>query len=427
MILAYRILTTLLYPLLFIFLFLRILAKKEDLNRFKEKILPTHFNVKKKVNTKLIWFHAASIGEFKSVIPIIEQLSINNSNLRYLITTTTLSSASLASVELKKFENIEHRYFPFDVPFLIDRFLYLWRPDNIFLVDSEVWPNLILKSKKYNIPIALLNGRLTQKSLNRWLIFPNTAKKIFGKFALCLCSNIATKKFLEKLNIKNVYFEGNIKLINLLNNKESENKNQNIFLNERFWLAASTHRDEDIFCLKTHLEIKKKYKKIITLIAPRHIDNVEKIKLLAEKLNLKVQILNKNETILSDKEIIIINYFGALNEFFKNTKSVFIGKSMVRKIKNQGGQNPLEAVKFGCKIYHGPYVYNFEDIYKILKEKNIGKKIVDHKELSFELIRDLQNPLKESNLAPNSIKIYSQKTLFNSMRLIENFLKNEIN
>ena len=137
-------------------------------------------------------------------------------------------------------------------------------------------------------------------------------------------------------------------------------------LDKRFWFAASTHKEEDIFCLKTHLKLKQKFSDIITIIAPRHIDRVKDIKSLSEKLNLNVQILNEKEAILKNKEIIIINYFGALKEYFKYAKSVFIGKSMIRRLKDDGGQNPIEAAKLKCKIYHGPYVYNFEEIYKYL-------------------------------------------------------------
>ena len=148
MILLYNFLTTLLYPFLFIFLYYRKIIKKEDAKRFKEKILISHFNVKRQDNDNLIWFHAASIGEYKSILPIIKELNLKNKSLNFLITTTTLSSGNLAERELKAFENVEHRYFPFDVPFLIDKFLILWKPYKIFLVDSEIWPNFILKAKK---------------------------------------------------------------------------------------------------------------------------------------------------------------------------------------------------------------------------------------------------------------------------------------
>ena len=143
MILAYRIFTTLIYPLLLIFVYLRKLLKKEDDKRYKEKILISHFKIDKKFKSKLIWFHAASIGEFRSILPIIDLINNEKEKFNFLITTTTISSGKLAEVELRRFNNVVHRYFPLDVPFLIDKFLLLWKPKKIFLVDSEIWTNLI--------------------------------------------------------------------------------------------------------------------------------------------------------------------------------------------------------------------------------------------------------------------------------------------
>ena len=427
MILFYRVLTTLLYPFLFLFIYLRKILKKEDPKRFKEKILVSHYNVIPQNKSKLIWFHAASIGEFKSIIPIINQLNKSNNKFHFLITTTTLSSGNLASVELDKILNAEHRYFPFDVPFLIDKFLNLWKPTRIFLVDSEVWPNLILKAKKYKIPIAIINARLTSKSFQRWMIFPKIAKKIFGIFDLCICSNNETKDYFEKLGLKKVYFKGNIKLIDQINVSKIKNLNHQTLLTRRFWFAASTHKEEETFCLKTHLKLKEKFKDVLTIIAPRHIDRSLEIKLLAEKLNLKVQILNKGDIISENKELIIINYFGSLQSYFKYAKSVFIGKSMIKKLIHDGGQNPIEAAKLNCKVYHGPYVYNFEEIYKILKMNNISKKINDYHELSDCLLTDLELTKKNIEQISDPLKGLGQKTLIDTTSLLDNFINNDVN
>ena len=260
MILAYRILTIILYPLLFVFIYLRKIFNKEDSKRYKEKILISHFNIEKKRKSQLIWFHAASIGELKSIIPIIEELNTNNKKFDFLITTTTLSSSILIKTELKNISNTYHRFFPFDVVFLISKFLSLWKPDAIFLVDSEIWPNLILEAKKNKIPLALINARITLKTFNRWVFFSKTAKKIFSLFDLCLTSNLETKAHLEKLNARNIYFNGNIKFINKIDKNKITNLNKNTLLKKRFWLAASTHKGEDIFCIKTHLILKKNMK-----------------------------------------------------------------------------------------------------------------------------------------------------------------------
>ena len=262
MILTYRVLTIFLYPFLILYTYFRKFFKKEDPIRFKEKIFISHFKASEKGKSKLIWFHAASIGEFKSIIPIIEQLNINNDNLKFLITTTTVSSGNLSKIELKKISN--------------------WKPDRIFLVDSEIWPNLILSAKKNKIPIALINARLTSKSFNRWMFFPGITKKVFQIFNLCLCSNSKTKQKLEMLDLKNVYYEGNIKLIENVNEKNIKNVNEQILLNRRFWFAASTHKEENTFCINTHVQIKEKFKDILTIIAPRHLERVKELEYLCK-------------------------------------------------------------------------------------------------------------------------------------------------
>ena len=118
---------------------------------------------------------------------------------------------------MKKFNNVFHRYCPLDVVFLIESFLATWKPKKIFLVDSEIWPNLILKAKKHKIPIALINARLTSKSFNKWMIFPNVTKRIFEIFDLCICANSETKENFKKLNLKNVHYKVNLKVIDYIN------------------------------------------------------------------------------------------------------------------------------------------------------------------------------------------------------------------
>ena len=422
MIQLYKIITTILYPFLILLTFLRKIIKKEDPKRFKEKIFSKSFNVKDKENAVLVWFHAASIGEYKSIIPIIEELNKLKKNLKFLVTTTTLSSGKIAEVELSQFNNVEHRYFPLDVPFLIKKFLEQWKPSYIFLVDSEIWPNLILNADKFNIPLAIINARLTFKTFSRWMIFPSIAKNILERFNMFICSNAETKKFLEKLGLKNVFFKGNIKFISKIAASKIYDINENYLHKKKIWFAASIHENEDKFCLKTHLEIKKKINEVVTIIAPRHIERSNKISHLAKKLNLKVQILNKNEKINEENEIIIINYFGALQNYFKFSKSVFIGKSIDKRFEQDGGQNPIEAAKLNCRVYHGQYVNNFLDIYKLLENNNISKKIDNFHDLSKRIVQDLSETNKKGYEPPSVINHLEQKTLDDTMELVKNFL-----
>lgn len=423
MIFIYRVFTTLIYPFLILFIYYRKFFNKEHPHRFKEKIFTSKFRVNRKTNSNLIWFHAASIGEFKSIIPIIEKLINEKSKLEFLITTSTLSSSNLAIKELRRFNNnIHHRFLPYDVEFLLDSFFRAWKPSKIFLVDSEIWPNLILKAKKNDISIALINARLTNKSFKRWSLFLNTAKLIFGSFDMCLCSNKETKNYLEVFKVKNIKYDGNIKLINQ-NEKNLERKKDYEFLqNKRFWLAASIHREEDILCLKTHLELKKTYSDIKTIIAPRHINRVDEIKLIFENEKLKTQILNENDIIDKNSEVIIINSFGILQNFFIYIKSVFMGKSMIERLKNDSGQNPIEAAKLNCKVYHGPFVSNFKEIYDILKINKISYEVTSVYDLTNKLINDLKDPRKKIENKSNNIQTLGEKILSKTMKNINNFL-----
>ena len=422
MILFYRIFSVILYPILYVSLLIRILKKKEDPKRYREKIFINSFNAKKLTNLKLLWFHAASVGEFKSIIPIIENLNSRQKKYEFLITTNTLSSSKLAEIEIRKFNNVQHRFMPFDLNHLIENFLNQWKPEKIFLVDSEIWPNLILKAKQKKIPIALINARLTRKSFGRWLVFYKTAKAIFGVFDLCLCSNKETKYFLKKLNAKNIVYVGNIKLIDEIDSRKIIDKKTRVLSQLRFWVAASTHKEEDIFCLKTHVELKKTYSDIKTFIAPRHLNRTSRIVKLSNSFNLRTQILNRNDEIYPENDVVIINSFGVLQKFFLYAKSVFIGKSIIKKLKNDSGQNPIEAAKLNCKIYHGPYVTNFKEIYEILKIESISTEIENFKELSKYLIEDLRNPQKEKLNGSNSIQNLGKQILIETIDVIKKYL-----
>ena len=138
-----------------------------------------------------------------------------------------------------------------------------------------------------------------------------------------------------------------------------------------------------------------------------------------------MQTLKEGEKIINGKEIIIINAFGILNEYFKFAKSVFIGKSMIKSLKHDGGQNPINAAKLGCKVYHGPYVYNFQDIYSTLEKNKISKKIESAEDLSFNLMKDLEIFKEKNNNISNIVNDLGKKTLVTTMRDITNFF-NEI-
>ncbi len=388
MLLIYRHLINIFFPLIIIIIFLRTIFSKEDKKRFKEKIFKSSFFISKNKDKKLIWFHAASIGELKSIIPLIKKLNKTNKH-EFLITTVTLSSANLFKKELINEKNIIHRFFPIDKISLITEFLNGWSPSLVIFIDSEVWPNFLLEIKSRNIPLVLLNGRITKKTFLRWNMFPKTAKKVFQSFELCLPCSVESKKYLEKFKVKKINYIGNLKFTSEKSNSSLDGGNKEILNACKFWCAVSTHKGEDNFCIQTHLKIKKNLKNFITIIIPRHINRSKEIELSCRKFNLKSQVLSSGELIENGKEIVIINSYGLISNYLSICKSVFIGKSMIKRLELVGGQNPIEAAKSGCKIYHGPYIYNFQEVYDLLGKYRISEQINTINELANKLSIDL--------------------------------------
>ncbi len=377
MLIIYRILINFIYILSPLIILIRLLKKKEDVHRFKEKI---GFFKKKKINGNLIWFHGASVGELQSIIPIIEKLEKNKKISQILITSNTLSSSKI--IDKYKFKKVIHQFFPIDQNLISKNFINYWKPKMALFIDSEIWPNMLTNLRKKNIPIILLNGRISHKTYKKWRLVKNFSEIIFGKFHLCLSSSNKSKKFLKKLGAKKVKFIGNLKF--------SQSENENIIIKEKFkkfiskkkiWCASSTHNSEEKICGMIHKKLNLKYKNLLTIIIPRHIDRIEKIKNELEHMGLNIHVHETQKKIDDKTDIYLVNSYGATKSFYSVCKNVFLGGSLVK----HGGQNPLEAVRYGCNILYGPNVENFDEIYKFLEKNKIANKINDQSRMIYYL------------------------------------------
>ena len=397
--------------------------KKEDQVRYKEKIFSSSFRSNRNNEKKLIWFHAASIGETLSILPVIIEMNKIQKNIDFLITTVTLSAANLLKKKLDQYNFISHRFFPLDTEDLSEKFLDEWRPSLVCFVDSEIWPNFLFKIKEKKIPLVLINARITKKTFKKWNLFPNFAKKVFNNFDLCLPCSLDSNKHLEKLHVKKLFYIGNLKFSVKINRENIKEFNIKVLENLKVWCAASTHEGEELIAIKTHLEIKKKFKNILTIIIPRHINRVPTIRDLMNKFNLNVQVLNENDAIDTNKEILIINSFGSLSKYFSFCKNVFIGKSLIKKLSHIGGQNPIEAAKLNCKVYFGPYVYNFQEVYDFLKINNIAEQINGEYDLSKKIIKNLESSEKINTQSINLLNNYGDKILKNTIIKLNDLAK----
>ena len=420
---VYRYLTHLLFPLFVILVYLRSVFNKEHKIRFKEKIFSSNFKSHRNNKKKLIWFHAASIGECLSILPLLDEINKKYDNIDFLITTVTLSSSKLLEKKLSHYNNIDHRFFPLDLESLAESFLSSWRPDLVCFVDSEIWPNFLFKIKEKKIPLLLVNARLTKKSLDKWKYIFNFAKKVFNNYDLCLPSSDESKNNLSELYVKNLKYIGNLKYSSKNISSELTDSNKKILNNFKTWCAASTHDGEELIVLKTHLEIKKKYDNILTIIIPRHVDRASYVKNLSNKFNLKSQIISDDSLIDPNVEILIVNSFGVLSKYFNYCKNIFIGKSLVAKLEKIGGQNPIEAAKLGCKIYHGPYVYNFHEIYRHLQSHGMAEKVNNEQELAEKIIQNFESRKIKDQQQGNLLNTHGEKILHETVLELGKYLK----
>jgi len=391
-----------------ILIILRIYKNKEDKIRFKEKFsIPT----KKRHRGKLIWFHGASVGEILSIIPLIKNYEKDKTINQILITSSTLSSSKV--FKKFKFKKTVHQFYPIDHFLFISRFLKHWKPNLAIFIDSEIWPNMFKKLEEKKIPLILLNARITKKTFLKWKILKNFSQEVFGKITIAYPQNQETKYFLKKLKVKKIKSIGNLKFAE--SDSDMMNKLEIRFKNKKIWIASSTHSNEEIFCAKTHIELKKKIKNLLTILIPRHVHRANEIKSELEALKLSSINHSSNKKNLENIDVYIVDTFGETKKFHKIGCSVFIGGSIV----NRGGQNPLEAARFGAKILHGPNIHNFKDVYKSLANLKISKKITTSKELASKII------FKKNKKLGDKIKKIGVKILKETINDLNTLIKNE--
>ena len=402
-----------------IIIIIRVIKNKEHPKRFLEKF---SFFSKKRGNGKLIWFHGSSVGEILSIVPLIEKLENNRDIRKILITSSTLSSSKVLSKY--KFKKTFHQFFPIDSNYFVNKFLSYWNPSLAIFIESEIWPNMLSKIKDKKIPLILLNARITKKTFKKWKFVNLISKNIFKYFDIAYPQNIETKKYLKSLGVNKIKLIGNLKF------KKNEKKKQNLikkdiekFLKSKLiWCASSTHHTEELMCIKAHIKLKEKYSNLLTIIIPRHIDRMEDIQSSIENLDINIHSHSKNNIPNKDTDIYFVDTYGETKSFFKICKTVFLGGSIIP----HGGQNPLEAIRFGCNIIHGPNVKNFNEIYDLLKFYKLSLKVRTVNSLIKALDKSF-NKISNSSKKIDKIKKIGIKILNNTYGDLEYYIKkNEI-
>ena len=379
MFLIYQLLITLIILFSPIIILVRIFKGKEDRLRFKEKFC---FVSEKRCSGKLLWIHGSSVGELMSVLPVLNKYDKEDSFEQILVTSSTLSSSKI--LQKYKFKKVVHQFFPIDHIFFSNFFLNYWRPNSAIFLESEIWPSIYRSLKKRNIPLILLNARITKKTFKRWIKLRRFSLKVFNQINFAYPQNKETIKYLKQLGVKNIDYIGNLKFFEdeKTVNKKFDNEIKYKFKKYKICIAASTHANEELFAAKTHILLKKKNKNLITIIIPRHVHRVDEINHELKKLNLKTSYHSAKVKNLKGIDIYIVDTFGESKRFYKIATTVFLGGSFT----NKGGQNPIEPARYGAKILHGPNIDNFKEVYAFLKYLRISKEIRNPKQFANEVI-----------------------------------------
>ena len=339
----------------------RLSVGKEDPERLSERKGVASVS---RPDGKLIWLHAASVGESQSSLALIEKLLVERPDLHVLQTTGTLTSARLMQDRLP--ERSFHQFAPIDRLPWVRSFLDHWQPDMALWMESELWPNLVLEARHRKIPSVLVNARMSDSSFHRWRQFSGTARDLLQSFSLSLAQTEEQASYLRQLGADPVMYLGNLKFsaTQLPVEDTAWNTLAAAVAGRPVWLAASTHPGEEEIAATVHAHLTENWPNLLTIIVPRHPARGGQIAQYLRTQGFSVTQRSCEGNSLA--EIYIGDTLGELGLFYRLAKIAFIGGSMA----HHGGHNPLEAAQLNCAVVLGPDMGNFATVTRELLKAN---------------------------------------------------------
>jgi 3-deoxy-D-manno-octulosonic-acid transferase len=348
-------------------------------------------------NGPLVWIHGASVGEVLAAAALIEKLRALN--IRILLTSGTVTSAAIVA---KRFPaDIIHQYVPYDSPRYVARFLDHWRPSLALFIESDLWPNLILSSAARRLPMVLINGRMSHRSFPRWRRVNATIAALLGRFDITLAQSQVDAERFAALGSRNVITTGNLKLDVPAPPADSAKLERllSVTRGRPIIVAASTHPGEEDMLVDTHRALSGVFPQLLSVVVPRHPDRGAAIARTIGATGLNVGLRSHEELPVAATDIYVADTMGELGLFYRLAPIVFMGGSLVP----HGGQNPIEAVKLGASIVHGPHVFNFSDVYEALDGAGGARRADSREALIKQLGQLLADPAaRETSLAAST-------------------------
>lgn len=411
--LIYRILSTILF-LISLPVYAAVRASKGKLFGWKEKF--GDFQAPN-LGDKVIMYHGVSVGEVIALENLIKKTKETFPDYKIVVTTGTKTGQEIAH---KKYENVADfiTYFPFDITFCVNNFLDKINPSVVLIAETELWPTFAAYCHKRNIPLFVINGRISDSTFKSYKFLKGFFKELFKNYTEILTqSEDDCNKFIqigapkEKTKVmKNLKFD-----VKRVDSDIEIGKGNN-----RIIIAGSTHKGEDEIVLNSFANLKSKFSDIKLLLAPRHLTRLSEVKNLVEKTNLKYGQRSQNAT-FQDNDIIILDTMGELSKMYQICDFAFIGGSF----NKTGGHNPLEAIVYNKPAITGPSIHNFRDIYWILSKTKAGKIVKTPKELT----KYMEKLLSDKEFYTQACE--DCKNIFNSqqgaLEIVINRLKNILN
>lgn len=370
----YKTLFSLLSPFLRIYFYSRCLYGKDNW-----KDVQNHFGQPSKARPtgELVWIHAVSIGESTAALTYIKHLKEQHPQMNILLTTTTVTSAKILESKLKNVEGCIHQFSVVDNPRWIRKFLDYWKPAKAFFLESEIWPNTVDELYKRNIPLFLLNARLSLRSFKRWSYLRKFFSSVLKKFSGILTQSELDEQRFKFFSDQNVFKIDNLKYANppLPCNDELLSKLKKICKNKKILVAASTHNGEEEEILKAHKKLKKEFD-LVTIIIPRHLNRISEITKLFDKCKLAYQLRSQLSSAVTD--IILIDTFGEVGTCFRLADVTFVGGSLVPI----GGHNIYEPIVFGKPVLFGPHMDNALEVRDLILKNQVGLEVKSFEDIA---------------------------------------------
>ena len=371
MIFLYNLLTLFYLPIAFIKLFYKKNFSIEEFKRIKERLgfyKIDEFNKHK----NLIWVHAVSVGEVNTSVNLIKKLKKVFPNFELLVTTTTQTGSKRLKQVLNK--EVFHQYLPFDVFYFVKNFLQFWKPNCLILIETEIWPNIINQCFSRKIPMFLINGRLSNKSLKNYQRIKNFSAITFSKIDMIISQSETDKENFIDVGVdsNNIYVDSSLKFdaLDYGSLTDTFSYDENLIKKKKLITCASTHPKEEEILIKSFQVLNDDSTHLV--LVPRHPERSKEISELLTRSNISFAFLKNNDSshLNLKNKVTIVNEIGHLNFLYSISQLAFIGGTLIE----HGGQNFLEPVKYGIPVSSGNSNYNFQEIADQLVELNILKR-----------------------------------------------------